>query len=225
MPTPTAPTPFTKVHRLPDRADYDRTAVHAVLDAATIAHVGLVRDERPVVIPLLFGRHDDALYLHGSVAGGVMRDGGAGSELCLTATVVDGLVLARSAFHHSMNYRSVVVIGRPEPVAGDEKLLALRTIAEHLTPGRWDEVRPPTEVELRQTAVLRLGLDEASTKCRAAGPADDEADLDLPVWAGVVPMFTGYGTPQPADDLGREVGPSPAAARLVASGGMGVTPR
>jgi uncharacterized protein len=214
MSTASAPTPFTKVHRLPDRADYDRAAVHAALDAALIAHVGLVRDGRPVVIPLLFGRLDDAVYLHGSVAAGVLRDGGAGVELCLTATVVDGLVLARSAFHHSMNYRSVVVVGRAVAVEGDEKLSGLRAIAEHLTPGRWDESRPPTPVELGKTGVLRLGLDEASTKCRTGGPVDDEEDLSLPVWAGQLPMVLAYGPPVDAEDLAAGIGPSPAVRAL-----------
>jgi uncharacterized protein len=216
-----SPTPFTKVHRIPDRAAYDRTSVHAVLDAATIAHVGLVRDGRPVVIPMLFGRLDDAVYLHGSVAGGVLRDGGAGVELCLTATVIDGLVLARSAFHHSMNYRSVVVIGRAQSVEGDEKVAALRAIAEHLTPGRWDESRPPAPGELRQTAVLRLGLDEASVKCRTGGPVDDEEDLDLDVWAGVLPMHVAYGEPRAADDLAPGIAVSAAAAALARPGGPG----
>ncbi len=209
-----APTSFTKVHRLPDRADYDRTAVHAVLDAATIGHVGLVREGRPVVIPLLFGRDGDAVYLHGSVAAGVLRDGGDGVELCLTATVVDGLVFARSAFHHSMNYRSVVVIGTAQPVEGDDKLAGLRAIAEHLTPGRWDESRAPTEAELRKTAVLRLGLDEASTKCRTGDPVDDDEDLGLDVWAGVVPVFVGYGPPVAAGDLASGLAPSPAVRAL-----------
>ena len=188
--------------------------MHAVLDAAPIAHVGLSRDGRPVVIPLLFGRLDDAVYLHGSVAAGVLRDGGAGVELCLTATVIDGLVFARSAFHHSMNYRSVVVIGVAEPVEGDDKRVGLRAIAEHLTPGRWDESRAPTEGELAKTAVLRLGLDEASTKCRTGGPVDDEPDLALDVWAGVLPMFVGYGEPEPAADLAAGVGLSAAVAAL-----------
>jgi uncharacterized protein len=215
MPTGSAPTPFTKVHRLPDRADYDRAAVHAVLDAAPIAHVGLVRDGRPVVIPLLFGRLDDALYLHGSVAAGVLRDGGAGVELCVTTTVVDGLVFARSAFHHSMNYRSAVVIGRAHTVDGDEKLAGLQAIAEHLTPGRWAESRPPSSAELAKTAVLRLGLDEASTKCRAAGPVDDDEDLDLGIWAGVVPVLVGYGAPVAADDLEPDIELSPAVTALI----------
>ncbi len=214
MPNGSAPTPFTKVHRLPDRADYDRAAVHAVLDAAPIAHVGLIRDGRPVVIPLLFGRLGDAVYLHGSVAAGVLRDGGAGVELCLTATVIDGLVFARSAFHHSMNYRSVVVVGGAEAVEGDDKRDGLRAIAEHLTPGRWDESRQPTPAELAKTAVLRLGLDEASTKCRAGGPVDDEEDLALDVWAGVLPVHLGYGEPQPAADLASGVGLSASVAAL-----------
>ena len=132
----------------------------------------------------------------------MLRDGAEGIEVCLTATVVDGLVFARSAFHHSMNYRSVVVMGRVTVVEGDEKLAGLRAIAEHLTPGRWAEVRPPTEAELRKTMVLRLGLDEASTKCRTGGPVDDEEDLTLDVWAGVVPVSVAFAPPEDAPDLG-----------------------
>jgi uncharacterized protein len=214
MTPPTAPSEFTKVHRLPGRAAYDAEAVHAVLDAALVGHVGLVRQGRPVVIPMLFGRLDDHVYLHGSVAAGVLRDGAEGAEVCLTATVVDGLVFARSAFHHSMNYRSAVVVGRVTEVEGEEKVAGLRAIAEHLTPGRWAEVRPPTEGELRKTMVLRLGLDEASTKCRTGGPVDDEEDLALDVWAGVVPASVGFAPPDDAPDLARGIGVSPAVAAL-----------
>ena len=214
MTPPTAPSEFTKVHRLPGRAAYDTEAVHAVLDAALVGHVGLVRQGRPVVIPMLFGRLDEHVYLHGSVAAGVLRDGADGAEVCLTATVVDGLVFARSAFHHSMNYRSAVVVGPVATVQGEEKVAGLRAIAEHLTPGRWAEVRPPTEAELRQTMVLRLSLAEASTKCRTGGPVDDAEDLALDVWAGVVPTAVGYARPDDAEDLPAGIAVSPAVAAL-----------
>jgi uncharacterized protein len=190
--------PRHEVRRNPGRAAYEADAVHAVLDAAPLGHVGFVVEGQPYVIPMLFGRAGDALYLHGSVASRLVRTLAEGVEVCLTVTLVDGLVLARSAFHHSMNYRSAVVFGRAHPVDGDEKLNALRAISEHLRPGRWDEVRAPTEVELRQTSVLRLDVEAASAKARTGGPIDDAEDLALPVWAGVIPCELAWGEPIPA---------------------------
>jgi uncharacterized protein len=187
----------SRVKRQPDRAAYDTETVHAVLDAAPMGHLGFVADGQPFVIPMLYGRLGDAVYLHGSVASRLLRTMAGGVEVCLTVTLVDGLVLARSAFHHSMNYRSAVVFGRAVPVDGDEKVAALKAISDHLRPGRWDEVREPSDLELRQTSVLRLDIEEASAKARSGGPIDDPEDMDLPVWAGVIPCQLTWGEPIP----------------------------
>ena len=185
------------VKRHPERASYDAESVHAVLDAAPMGHLGFVVDGQPFVIPMLYGRIGEAVYLHGSVASRLLRTLAGGIEVCLTVTLVDGLVLARSAFHHSMNYRSAVVFGRAVPVDGDEKLAGLKAISDQLRPGRWDEVRAPTDRELRQTSVLRLDVAEASAKARTGGPVDEPEDLDLPVWAGVIPCELTWGEPVP----------------------------
>lgn len=195
----------SQIKRQPARGAYDHATINAVLDAALVGHVGIVSDDRPVVIPMLFGRdravEQPTVYLHGSVASRLARTIADGVDLCLTVTVVDGLVLARSAFHHSMNYRSAVLFGRGVAVDGDELLHGLRCISEHIAPGRWDVVREPNDVELKQTKVLRLDVEEASAKARTGGPIDDEADLAFPVWAGVVPCATTWGVPLDADDL------------------------
>jgi nitroimidazol reductase NimA-like FMN-containing flavoprotein (pyridoxamine 5'-phosphate oxidase superfamily) len=188
------------VKRQPSRASYDAESVHAVLDAAPMGHLGFVVNGQPFVIPMLYGRIDDAVYLHGSVASRLLRTMAGGIEVCLTVTLVDGLVLARSAFHHSMNYRSAVVFGRAVPVDGDEKVAGLKAISDHLRPDRWDEVREPNDVEMRQTSVLRLDIEEASAKARTGGPVDEPEDMDLPVWAGVIPCELVWGTPIP-DEL------------------------
>jgi nitroimidazol reductase NimA-like FMN-containing flavoprotein (pyridoxamine 5'-phosphate oxidase superfamily) len=193
----TATTDRSTVKRQPARAAYDAEAVHAVLDAAPMGHLGFVVDGQPFVIPMLYGRVGDAVYLHGSVASRLMRTMADGVPVCLSVTLVDGLVLARSAFHHSMNYRSAVAFGSAVRVDGDEQVAGLKAISEHLRPGRWDEVREPSEVELRQTSVLRLDVEEASAKARTGGPVDEPEDLDLPVWAGVVPCALVWGTPVP----------------------------
>jgi nitroimidazol reductase NimA-like FMN-containing flavoprotein (pyridoxamine 5'-phosphate oxidase superfamily) len=204
-----------QVKRLPARAAYDRATIDAILDAGLVGHVGLLAtDGRPVVIPMLYGREGDAVYLHGSVASRLTRALASGVDVCLTVTLVDGLVLARSAFHHSMNYRSVVVLGRATAVVGDEKRHALEVIMDHLAPGRWGEAREPNDVELRQTSVLRLPVDEASAKVRKGGPLDDEEDLALPVWAGVVPLESRFAPVVPADDLAPGIEPSPSALAL-----------
>ena len=201
----------SRVRRLPARAAYDRATIDAILDAGLVGHVGLVAtDGRPVVIPMLYGREEDAVYLHGSVASRLTRTLATGVDVCLTVTLLDGLVLARSAFHHSMNYRSVVVLGRATAVDGDEKRHALEVIMDHLAPGRWAEAREPNEVELRQTSVLRLPVDEASAKVRTGGPIDDEEDLGLPVWAGVVPFESRVAPLVPADDLAPGIAPTPS---------------
>jgi hypothetical protein len=152
--------------------------------------------------------------LHGSVASRLQRTAAGGVDVCVTATIVDGLVFARSAFHHSMNYRSAVVMGNAHSVDDDEKLHGLRTIAEHLTPGRWAEAREPNALELRQTSVLRLPIDEASAKIRTGGPVDDEEDIDLPIWAGVLPLTARWDAPIEASDLPSGINPSPAVDEL-----------
>ncbi len=205
----------SRVRRLPQRAAYDEASIHAVLDASLIGHVGIVAGDRPVVIPMLYGRDGSSVYLHGSVASRLLRSLAGGIDVCLTVTLVDGLVLARSAFHHSMNYRSVVAFGRAMLATGEDKLHGLRVISEHLAPGRWDEVREPNDLELRQTSVLRMDILEASAKAREGGPVDDEEDLALPMWAGVLPCALTWGEPV-TDALvpeGRPVSPSVLARR------------
>jgi hypothetical protein len=191
-----APSPRTTVRRLPERGRYDRETLYAVLDEGLVAHVGLAGDDGPVVIPMLYARDGDRLLLHGSPASRLLRGGGQGVELCVTVTLVDGLVLARSAFHHSINYRSVVVMGRADRI-GDlaERRAALDVLVEAAVPGRTADARPPNERELRATIVLALPLDEASVKVRTGGPVDDDDDMDLPVWAGVVPLSQVAGAP------------------------------
>jgi uncharacterized protein len=206
---------FARVRRVPGRARYDRATLHSVLDAGMVGHVGFVRGGRAVVIPMLYGRDGDRLFLHGSVASHLQRQLG-GRELCLTVTVVDGLVFARSAFHHSMNYRSAVVFGRAEALDGEGKLVGLRAIAEHLTPGRWEESRPPSRVERRQTSVLELTVDHASVKVRSGGPVDDPDDLALEIWAGAVSLPRRWGQPVTEPDS-RVLQVAPSVRRLLAS--------
>ena len=188
MPT-TAPSPRVRVKRVPKRAVYERAQIDAILDEALIAHVGFVHDEQPYVIPMLHARVGDIVYLHGSSASRLVRTLASGAPCALTATLLDGLVLARSAFHHSANYRSVTVLGRARLVDGaDEKLRALEAFSEQLVPGRWEHVRAPNRKELRATQVLALSLDEASAKVRTGPPVDDDEDMDRDVWAGVIPL-------------------------------------
>jgi hypothetical protein len=183
---------------LPARGSHDRQIVDAILDAAFVAHVGFVVDGQPFVIPTLFGRAGDKLYLHGSAASRMLRTLEAGVPVCLTVTLVDGLVLARSAFHHSMNYRSAVIFGTARKIDDPEqKNEALRVISEHLIAGRWEQVRPPSSQELKATSVLEVMIEEASAKTRTGGPVDDEEDYALPVWAGVLPLKLMAGEPEP----------------------------
>jgi nitroimidazol reductase NimA-like FMN-containing flavoprotein (pyridoxamine 5'-phosphate oxidase superfamily) len=185
----TTPTDRTRVRRVPARGQYERETVDAILDEALISHVGFVHDGAPVVIPTLHARLGDRLYLHGSAASRMLRTLERGAAVCVTATLVDGLVLARSAFHHSVNYRSVVVFGHARAVEPEEeRLKALELFTDKLVPGRWADVRPPTRQELKGTKVLSLPLDEASAKVRTGPPIDDDEDYDLPVWAGVLPL-------------------------------------
>jgi uncharacterized protein len=192
----TIPDDLVRVRRAPERASDDRDLIEAILDTTPVCHLGYLHDGRPVVVPTLFGRDEDHLVLHGSVASRAMRAGAAGLPVCVTVTLLDGLVLARSAFHHSANYRSVVVHGDAELVEDpDDKVAALRVLTEHVTPGRWATVRWPSAKELKATTVLRLPLTHAIAKVRGHGVADDADDLDLPVWAGVVPIATTFGPP------------------------------
>ncbi|HEX8409320.1 MAG TPA: pyridoxamine 5'-phosphate oxidase family protein [Thermoanaerobaculia bacterium] len=183
------------MRRLPKRGHYDRETIHAILDEALICHVGFVVDGSPVVIPTIHWREGDTLYVHGSSASRMLRSLKEGVDACVTVTLLDGLVLARSAFHHSMNYRSVVVFGKAREVDGEEKLRALDSLVEHVMRGRSRDVRPPNEIELRATTVLALPLDEASAKIRTGPPVDDDEDYALPIWAGVVPMKLTRGEP------------------------------
>lgn len=200
-----APTPRTTPSRAPQRVGYDREAVHAVLDEAVVCSVGFVVDGAPVVLPQLHARSGDRLYLHGSTGARALRtarDGGL--PVCVTVTLVDGLVLARSAFHHSVNYRSVVAHGTAVPVEDpQEKADALAVLVDAIAPGRSAATRPPSRKELAATTVLRLDLQEVSLKVRTGPPVDDPEDLDLPHWAGVLPLAVHAGAPEPAPDLSR----------------------
>lgn len=186
----------TRVKRLPDRGHYDRETIDAILDEAFICHVGFNTEHGPVVIPTLFGRDGSDLIIHGSAASRMLRDLSKGIDVCVTVTIVDGLVLARSAFHHSMNYRSVVIFGTAELITEkEEKVRALEILSEHIIRHRWKEARPPSDKELKGTTVLRLPIEEASAKIRVGPPKDDEEDYALLIWAGIVPIQTTFGTP------------------------------
>jgi nitroimidazol reductase NimA-like FMN-containing flavoprotein (pyridoxamine 5'-phosphate oxidase superfamily) len=187
-PTFTA-TPRTQVKRLPERGVYEREEIYRILDEGFLCHVGFTVDGQPFVIPTSYGRSGDKLYIHGSAASRMLRSLSGGVKVCVTVTLVDGLVLARSAFNHSMNYRSVVVLGTATPLENsEEKIAALRVISEQVIRGRWEEVRQPSEQELKATSVLSLPLEEASAKVRTGPPHDEEEDYQLPIWAGVLPF-------------------------------------
>jgi len=215
---PTAPPPLAdelRIRRSPARARYDRETVEAIVDAAIVAHVGTVRDGAPVVVPMLAVRDGDWLLLHGAHAAGTLRRG-RGTQVCVEMTLLDGLVLARSAFHHSLNYRSVVILGEAEVITDPgERERALELFVERLVPGRWAELRPSTEAELKQTAVVRISLERSSAKVRSGPPTDEEADYEWPVWAGIVPAALALSEPQPDPRLrdGIEV---PEAVRALA---------
>ncbi len=196
METRAAPTDRTRVRRLPDRGAYDRDTIRAILDAGFVCHVGIVDGESPVVIPTAYARVGDFIVLHGSSKSRLMMVLGAGGEACVTVTHVDGFVMARSAFHHSINFRSVIVYGRGEAIVDEAgKCAALESFMERVHPGRWREVRPPSPQELKATGVVRIPIEEASAKLRAGGPLDDPEDLALDVWAGVVPLVTTRAEP------------------------------
>lgn len=203
------------MRRKPERGRYDRETIHTILDEAPICHVSFVHDGSPASVPTIHARMDDVLFLHGSPVSRALTTLRDGAEVCVTATIVDALVLARSALHHSMNYRSVVVYGRAEEVRdADEKMRALRSVVEHVLPGRWDEVRRPNAKELAATLVLRLPLDESSAKVRTGPPIDEEGDHPLPVWAGEIPLRVLAGEPVADPALSSAVDVPPSVARL-----------
>lgn len=188
----------TRVRRIPSRGAHDRAIINAILDAGFVCHVGFVVDGQPYVIPTAYARAGDRLYIHGSAASRMLQTLGTGVDVCVTVTHVDGFVLARSAFHHSVNYRSVVVLGRAQAVVDPaDKMEALRLFTNHVVAGRFEEARRPTDQELKGTAVLVLGLEEASAKIRSGPPLDDEEDMGVKIWAGVVPIVTALGAPLP----------------------------
>jgi nitroimidazol reductase NimA-like FMN-containing flavoprotein (pyridoxamine 5'-phosphate oxidase superfamily) len=188
----------TTIRRHPERGAYDRETIDAILDEGLVGHLGFVAAEKPYVIPMLYARAGDTLYLHGAPASRLLGTLAAGARFCFTVTLVDGLVLARSAFHHSLNYRSVVVTGEARAVTDpDEKPAALEALVEHVLPGRTDDARAPSSAELKVTEVIALDLRDASAKVRTGPPADTRADLSLPVWAGELPLTTVAGDPIP----------------------------
>ena len=202
------PTEKTRLKRLPKRGNFDRDVINSILDEAFICHIGFVADGQPFVIPTAYARVGDELFIHGSAASRLIKSLADGIDLCVTVTLIDGLVLARSAFHHSINYRSIVIIGNAKVVTGDdEKIKALEGFTEHLIPGRGKDVRQPTERELKATIVLRLPINEASAKIRTGDPVDDEDDYSLPVWAGVLPLALKAGEPIPDARLAPDVKP------------------
>jgi nitroimidazol reductase NimA-like FMN-containing flavoprotein (pyridoxamine 5'-phosphate oxidase superfamily) len=192
-----APTPRTRIRRLPKRAHYDHAAVHAVLDAGVLCHVGYVIDGQPYVTPTLYWRRDERLYWHGSSASRMLRHLKEGVRACVTVSHFDGFVLARSGFHHSVNYRAVMALGTARLVPDEDKLGVLEDFVDHLLPGRWPELRPVTRQEIKATTVLWMELEEVSAKIRTGQPIDDEDDYALPVWAGVLPVRTTLGAPEP----------------------------
>lgn len=202
------PTPRTTLKRLPQRGAYEREVVYSILDEGLVCHVGFIHDGHPTVIPTAYGRAGDKLYIHGAKTSRMMNLLRGGREVCVTVTLLDGLVLARSAFHHSMNYRSVVIFGKASAVEDlTEKYEALKCFTEHVMRGRWADVRPPSKAELNGTAVFSLQLEEASAKVRTGPPLDDEEDYQLPVWAGVLPLKTVAGDLTPDLRLQDEIEP------------------
>ncbi len=212
--SPFTPTERTQVRRLPNRGAYDSETIFRILDEGFLCHVGFVVDGQPFVIPTGYARSGETLYIHGSAASRMLRTLGGGVQVCVTVTLLDGLVLARSAFHHSMNYRSVVILGRAVPVEERrEKMKALELFTEHVVRGRWNDVRLPTDPELKATTVLALPLSEASAKIRTGPPKDDEEDYQLPIWAGVVPLSIVASTPIPDPRLISGPEPPPYAKK------------
>jgi nitroimidazol reductase NimA-like FMN-containing flavoprotein (pyridoxamine 5'-phosphate oxidase superfamily) len=196
----------TRIYRKPGRGSYDRELVHSLLDEALTCHVGFVQDGQPFVIPTIHARVEETLFLHGAKGNRMLKALTDGTPCCVTVTLVDELVLARAALHHSLNYRSVMVLGSAHEVTDpDEKAEALRAVVEHIAPGRADEVRGPDETDLKSTKVLSMEIEEASAKVRTGPPVDEEKDLELPNWAGQLPLTSGTGDPVPTPDLGQDL--------------------
>jgi nitroimidazol reductase NimA-like FMN-containing flavoprotein (pyridoxamine 5'-phosphate oxidase superfamily) len=205
----TVPTPRSSIHRHPERGRYDRATIDAILDEAIVCHLGLVSDDHPVVIPTMYVRDGDRVIVHGSAASRMTRTVGTGVPICLTVTLLDGVVFARTANNHSMNYRSAVLLGTAEAITEPAaKLAAMRALVERIAPGRWDRIREPDDKEMRSTTILSLPIDEASAKVRTGPPLDDGEDLGLPVWAGVVPLHLAASAP--IDDPALAIGVEPA---------------
>ncbi|MFI0421484.1 pyridoxamine 5'-phosphate oxidase family protein [Spongiactinospora sp. 9N601] len=209
-----SPTARTTLHRSKERGRSAREDLYAILDSGVICHLGVVVDGAPMVVPTGYGRLDDTLYLHGSTGARSLR-GALEDEICVTVTHLDGIVLARSIFHHSVNYRSAMIYGRARRVTDpDERLAGLRALSEQLAPGQWDAVRPPTRKELAATEVLALSLAEASVKARQGPPGDELEDYALPIWAGVLPVRMSWGEPEPDPELSERLRtPAHVAAR------------
>ena len=204
------PSARTRVKRHPERGAYERDVIDGILDEALVCHVGFAVEGQPFVIPTIHARDGDVLYIHGSPGSRMLRNLRAGIDACVTVTLLDGLVLARSVYNHSMNYRSVVVVGRAREVTEhDEKLRAMRCVVEHVVRGRWDEARQPNEAELKATTILAVSLSDASAKIRTGPPTDDDGDLDFPVWAGVIPLALQAADPVPDEGT---AGPPPGYA-------------
>ncbi len=200
------PTERTKVKRLPKRGNFDRETIYSILDEGFVCHVGFTAHGQTFVIPTGYARRGDTLLIHGSAASRMMRNLAGGIDVCVTVTLIDGLVLARSAFHHSVNYRSVVIFGKAKLVEDEhEKLEALYAFTEHIVPNRWNDIREPTELELKATTVLALPLEEASAKIRTGGPVDDAEDYELDIWAGVIPLNIEAGKPINDEKLSKEI--------------------
>jgi uncharacterized protein len=210
-------TPRTKLRRLPARGHHDRETLDAILDEGLVCHLGFVHDGRPAVIPTLYARIDDDVYIHGSAASRMLRTLTDAADVCLTVTLVDGLVLARSAFHHSVNYRSAVLYGTAKPIEDSaERNRALHAFTDKVMPGRWEHVRVPTRKELKATSVLVLPIEEGSSKIRTGPPIDDDEDYELDVWAGIVPFETRALAPQPDERLEPGIAIPEHVARFVA---------
>lgn len=202
--------PLNTVKRLPKRGFYDKETIYGILDQHFLCHLSWEDQGQPYVIPTAYGRKEDTLFVHGSSKSRMLSALADGRPLCMVVTLIDGLVLARSAFHHSMNYRSAVIYGHARELEGAEKMEALRIISDQILPGRWDEVRPPNEIEMKATTALAIEIDTASAKIRTGPPGDDDEDYDLPVWAGILPVSLMYHTPieDPAMKMKLEVSAS-----------------